>query len=54
MKTYPSKKKSATKEQLELLMSLKSKNKLPCGNLWNLTMHEAYHQIIALYSFKLN
>lgn len=54
MKTYPAKNKHATKSQVELLMSLKTKYKLPCGDMWKLSMHEAHRQIMALYSFKLN
>jgi len=46
--------KPATKNQLELLISLKNKYKIPVGNIWKLTMKQAYMQIMELYSFKLN
>jgi hypothetical protein len=46
--------KPATKNQLELLVSLKNKYKIPVGNIWKLTMKQAYMQIMELYSFKLN
>lgn len=46
--------KPATKNQLELLISLKTKYQIPVGNIWKLTMKQAYMQIMELYSFKLN
>jgi hypothetical protein len=35
-------------------MALKNKYKIPVGNIWKLTMKQAYMQIMELYSFKLN
>lgn len=46
--------KPATKNQLQLLMALKTKYNIPVGNIWKLTMKQAYMQIMELYSFKLN
>lgn len=46
--------KPATKNQLQLLMALKTKYKMPVGNIWKLTMKQAYMQIMELYTFKLN
>jgi len=46
--------KPATKNQLQLLALLKSKYNIPVGNIWKLTMKQAYMQIMELYTFKLN
>ena len=46
--------KPATKNQLQLLALLKSKYNIPVGDIWKLTMKQAYMQIMELYTFKLN